>query len=106
MSGWDIFVLSSLWDPFPQVILEAMANGLPIVSTAVDGACEMIVDGETGILVPPGDAVALAAGIRRLLNDPELAERLGKAGRQRLATVYSIERVVGDLDKLYQDVCP
>ncbi len=97
-----MMVLPSLWDPFPQVVLEAMANGLPVIASAVDGALEMVVDGETGILVPPGDAQALANAILRLLGDRSLARRMGQNGRARVAETYSLERVVGQMDKLYQ----
>ncbi len=102
MKEWDVLVLSSLWDPFPQVVLEAMANGLPVIASAVDGALEMVVDGETGFLVPPGDAAALAAAIIRLLDDRDLARRMGREGRARLAQVYNLEGVVQKIDQVYQ----
>jgi glycosyltransferase involved in cell wall biosynthesis len=104
MPGWDMLVLPSLWDPFPQAILEAMAHGRPVVTTAVDGALEMVVDGETGLLVPPGDAPALAGAILRLLDDRDLAQRMGRLGRQRVADLYDLARIVRELDMLYQAV--
>src|SRR5207302_1817304 len=70
-------------DALPTVLLEAMACGLPVVSTALSGIPEIVADGETGYLVPPGDPAALAAAMRRLLEDCALAERLGRAGRER-----------------------
>ena len=104
MPEWDMLVLPSLWDPFPQVILEAMAQGLPVVASAVDGALEMVVDGETGFLVPPADVQALAAAILHLLGDRALARRMGQQGRQRVADVYNLEGVVKKIDALYQEL--
>lgn len=104
MAQWDLLVLPSLWDPFPQVILEAMANGVPVVASAVDGAQEMVVHGETGFLVPPADPPALADAIIRLLADQKLARQMGQAGRARVEQVYNLEGVVQRMDDLYQDV--
>ncbi len=104
MAQWDIFVLPSLSDLFPRAILEAMAQGLPVVSTTVDGALDMVVNGETGLLAPPGDPQELAAAIGRLLDDPQLARRLGEKGRERVEKVYNVEGIVAQLDALYQRV--
>lgn len=104
MPGWDMLVLPSLWDPFPQAILEAMAHGLAVVTTAVDGALEMVVNEETGILVPPADSQALANAILRLLDDPTQARCMGQKGRERVAQVYNLDRIVQQLDALYQTV--
>jgi glycosyltransferase involved in cell wall biosynthesis len=104
MPRWDMLVLPSLWDPFPQVILEAMANGLPVIAGAVDGALEMVANGETGLLVPPADAGALAQAILRLLDDHALARQMGRQGRARLAELFSVERVVSQFDALYQSL--
>lgn len=104
MAGWDIFVLPSLSDLFPRAILEAMAQGLPVVSTTVDGALDMVVDNETGLLVPPANPPALAAAITRLLDDPQLARRMGEQGRERVSRVYNVDGIVQQLDALYQRV--
>jgi glycosyltransferase involved in cell wall biosynthesis len=81
-AGADIFVVpSSEPDPFPSVTLEAMAHGLPVVATAVGGLVEQVVEGETGFLVYPCDPAALAGACGRLLDSPELAQRLGNRGR-------------------------
>jgi glycosyltransferase involved in cell wall biosynthesis len=84
MAAWERALLGiapSIWpDPLPGVVREAMTRGRPVVATAVGGNTDMIRDAETGLLVPPGDPAALAAGIARLLDDPALAERLGAAG--------------------------
>jgi glycosyltransferase involved in cell wall biosynthesis len=91
MATWERAILGiapSVWpDPLPGVVREAMTRGRPVVATAVGGNTDMIRDGETGLLVTPGDPGALAAGIARLLDDPALAERLGAAGA---ATVQSL----------------
>jgi len=77
-------------DALPTVLLEAMACGLPVVSTALSGIPEIVADGETGYLVPPGDPAALAAVMRRLLEDRALAERLGRAGRERAGDLFDL----------------
>jgi glycosyltransferase involved in cell wall biosynthesis len=86
----DICVVPSVWqDAFPLSVLEPMAAGKPVVATAVGGIPEMIEDGVTGLLVPPADDLALSSAIRRLLNDPGLAERIGAAARQRVAERFT-----------------
>jgi glycosyltransferase involved in cell wall biosynthesis len=89
----DIFVLSSLWEGFGNVLVEAMAMGTPVVSTdCPHGPAEIIRDGETGLLVPPGQPKALAAALQRLIDDPALRRRLGAAGEVR-AQDFSSEYV-------------
>lgn len=90
----SIFCLPSHFDPFPLVLMEAMASGLPCVASAVCGIPEIVADGETGLLVPPGDAPRLAATLLRLLTDPAAARALGHAGRTRIEQQLSWERVV------------
>ena len=86
----DLFVLSSRSEGLPLSILEAMAVGLPVVASSVGGVPELIVDGETGFLVPPGDSHALAAAIERLLDDAALRRRLGAAGRSRVSEHFDL----------------
>jgi glycosyltransferase involved in cell wall biosynthesis len=74
---------------FGVVCLEAMAHGRPVVASAVDGLRDLVVDGETGLLVPPGDVLKLRAALERLLGDRELRERLGRAGRERARASFS-----------------
>jgi glycosyltransferase involved in cell wall biosynthesis len=89
----DIFVLSSRSEGLPLSILEAMAARLPVVASNVGGVSEVVVDGDTGLLVPPGDPQSLAAAIERLLEDPVLCRRLGEAGRIRVVEHFDLAAV-------------
>lgn len=89
-----VFCLPSRFDPFPGVLIEAMAHGLPCVSTTVCGIPEIVLDGQTGLLVRPGDSEALAMSLLRLLTDPAYAARLGAAGRYRTEEELNWDRVV------------
>jgi glycosyltransferase involved in cell wall biosynthesis len=102
----SVFVLPSVIDPeggmdnLPTVIMEAMATGLPVISTAIGGIPEMVIEGETGFLVPPRDAVALADVIEKLIGDAVLARKIGRAGHERAKKLFSIERNVRELRAL------
>jgi glycosyltransferase involved in cell wall biosynthesis len=98
-----VFVLSSLSEGLPVALLEAMAWGRAIVATRVGGVPDVVADGREAVLVPPGDAEALAAAISALLADSERCRALGQAARQRAATVND-EEVCGRLDGLYREV--
>ncbi len=89
----SIFCLPSHFDPFPLVLMEAMAYGLPCVSTTVCGIPEIVVHGETGLLVPPNDSSSLATALLRLLEHPTYAALLGAAGRRRVEQHLSWDRV-------------
>ncbi len=103
----DIFVLPSYREGFPRSILEAMACGLPVVTTAIRGCRETVVDGETGLIVPARDAEALTASVLRLIDNPELATRMGEAGRRRAVDLYDTrvvqERFVAVFDRIMAD---
>lgn len=97
-------LVPSVWpEPFGMVALEAMAAGRPVVASAVGGLADLVVDGTTGILVPPGDAAALRRAIQRLLADPHLRARMGAEGRQR-ATAYSANVVVAAWERVFREV--
>jgi glycosyltransferase involved in cell wall biosynthesis len=100
----DIFALSSLWEGLPYVVLEAMSFGVPVVSTGVDGIPEAVADGESGLLVVPGDAGALAEAIVRLLNDPEARARMGEAGAAIVRERFGLERMADELVAVYREV--
>ena len=104
LADLDVFVLPSLWEGFGLVLLEAMAAGRPVVASAVGPIPEIVVDGETGLLVPPGDSDALARAVVRVLRDPDLAARLGRAGRARVETHFGLDGMVSRTDALYQEL--
>jgi hypothetical protein len=107
----DIFALASTTDTqgatdvFPTVILEAMASARPVVSTRLAGIPELVVDGQTGMLVPPGDSTALAHALEQLLRDPELPLRFGDAGRARIEQHFRIEQTVAPLVEMLERSC-
>jgi lipopolysaccharide/colanic/teichoic acid biosynthesis glycosyltransferase len=93
LQAMDIFVLPSYREGFPRSVLEAMSTGLPVVATNIRGCREAVVHGETGLLVPPRDGRALAEAVSRLLGNPDLARRMGSAGRQRAVRLYGQQLV-------------
>jgi glycosyltransferase involved in cell wall biosynthesis len=96
-----MFVLGSRSEGIPLTVLEAMACGLPVVGTRVGGVPEVVVDRETGLLVPPSDPSALAHAIASLWNDPESCERMGRAGRRRAEELFDVRRMVAQYEALY-----
>jgi L-malate glycosyltransferase len=84
LQAHDVFLDTTDADSTPVSILEAMACGLPVVSTNVGGLPHVLTDGENALLVPPRDAEAMAAAVRRVLSEPGLAGRLSRAGRERV----------------------
>ena len=104
MRGLDLFVLPSLREGISNTILEAMASGLPVIATNVGGNPELVVDGETGRLVPPSDPVAMADAIQSYLKDPAKLQRHGQAGRKRVEEKFSIEKMVEGYLGVYDEV--
>jgi len=100
----DCFVLSSRSECLPVSILEAMAAGLPVVATGVGGVPELVDDGVSGFLAPPGDASALAAALRRVLADADLRRRLGEAGRREVLGRYDLESYRRGHRELYRSL--
>jgi len=94
LASFDVFAFPSLFEGLCLAVIEAQAAGVPVVATPVGGIRETVVDGETGLLVPTGDPAALAAAIRRLLDEPDLARRLAGEARRRVRERYSEQRMV------------
>jgi len=98
----QIFALASRSEALPRSVLEAMRAGLPVVVSAVGGVPEAVQDGETGILVPPGDATALAAALRALITDEALRRRMGAAARGVCKARFSLERMIEETEAVYE----
>ena len=104
LAAADLVVLPSLYEGLPVSVLEAMAARRPVVATAIGGTDEAITDGETGLLVPAGDATALAAAIQQVRSDPALAGRLAAAGRRRVEREFSAATTASGVMKVYDEV--
>ncbi len=100
----DLFVCPSLYEGFGIAVVEAMASGRPVVASATGGITEIVVPGETGLLVPPGDAAALAGAIRHLLSHPDQAHAMGARGRQLVREKFSIDTAVQRHQQLYESL--
>lgn len=101
---FDALWLASEYEGMPNVVMEAMAAGVPVVATDISGNRDLVVPGETGYLVPVGDRAAFARETRRLLEDAELARRLGEAGRRRMLAEFTVEQMVERHAKLYREL--
>ena len=106
LQSFDLFVSPSLTDreSFGVAAVEASACGLPVIASRVGGLPEVVVDGQTGLLVPPGDVDALAAAMARLLSEPELRARMGRAGRQFVLEHYRWADNASLMEQLYTEV--
>lgn len=102
LTAADSILMPSLNEGFPRTAIEAMAAGKPVIATSVGGTPEAIIDGTTGILVPPMDVDAMSGAITRLVGDTDLQRRLGEAGRERAEANYSVDRYVSRLDEIYR----
>ena len=99
----DVVAAPSIYlDPFPTVVLEAMAAGKPVVATCFGGAREAVVDGETGFIVNPLDEAEFADRLSRILQDGGLRRRMGRAGRERIAARFSLERQTARMVEIYE----
>jgi glycosyltransferase involved in cell wall biosynthesis len=102
LAALDAFVLPSYWEGMPIALLEAAAMGLPAVASAVNGTVEVVEEGETGLLVPSHDSVALAEAIARLGADADLRARMGKAAREQGAGRFAARRMVDQTEAVYR----
>ena len=100
----DVVAMPSRWEGLPLALLEALVRGRPVVASAVGGIPEVIEDGVHGVLVPPGDATALAAALERILRAPEPALRLGALGAERVRDGYTWSRVAEQFEAVYDEV--
>ena len=101
----DVFVLPSLWEGFPYALLEAMAAGVPCVGSAVPGITDLIADGHTGLLFPPGNAEALAAAVVALLDDSVRARQYAQTAGERVRTRNTIAHMIAQTSALYEELC-
>jgi glycosyltransferase involved in cell wall biosynthesis len=100
----DIFALSSIREGLPNVVLEAMAYGTPLLATAVNAVPVLVEDQRSGVLVAPGDTAALERGLRQLLDHPEQARSMGLAARQRVEEKFSFQRRMEKIARIYREV--
>jgi glycosyltransferase involved in cell wall biosynthesis len=100
-ASFDLFLMTSRTEGMPNAVLEAMALGLPVVSTRVGGVPELVVDTETGILCPPGDAASLADAVCRLLEDEKLREQFAEAARRRIEEKFDFAARVRTMEEIY-----
>jgi len=104
LAACDIAVLPSRREGLGVAALEAMAAARPLVASAVGGLADAVIDGRTGLLVPPGDSMTLGAALERLLRDPDLRARLGAAGPTRIAEGFLPEQMVAAYERLYRQL--
>ncbi|HEY2594080.1 MAG TPA: glycosyltransferase, partial [Chloroflexota bacterium] len=97
----DVVALTSLNEGSPVALIEAMASSRPVISTRVGGVPEVVIDGVTGLTVPPSDSTAMAEGVLKLLRDRDLAARLSAEGRRHVYPRYDSSRLVDDVRNLY-----
>lgn len=104
MAAADVLLLTSRSEGVPQAITQAMGLGLPVIATEVGGVPELISHGETGVLVPPENPEAAAAGLLRLLSDIDLARRLATAAKQRARSRHSVRAMLDNVERVYRDI--
>jgi glycosyltransferase involved in cell wall biosynthesis len=108
MAGWDqalLGIVPSLWpEPCPTVAFESMSHGKPVVASAVGGLTDVVVDGDTGVLVPPGDVEALRLALEHLIENDGLRQQMGQAARERFEREFSAEVVVPQIEELYSQL--
>jgi glycosyltransferase involved in cell wall biosynthesis len=103
LTTFDVFVLSSLSEGFPNTVCEALVRGLPVVATDVGGVGEAVIPGETGLLVQPGDAAGLAQAMIRLAGDESLRRSMSGKGRELAVDRFSLRHMIGSIEAVYED---
>jgi len=104
LSALDVTCVPSLSEASGLTAIESLALGVPVVASRVGGLPDVVVDGRTGLLVPPGDAGAVAAAISELLADPARAQALGRAGREHVEQQFTVERMVDGYRRVYEEL--
>lgn len=104
LAAYDIFLMPSLWEGFGLVLIEAMSKGVPVVASRVSAIPEVVSEEETGLLVPPRDAEALARALRRLLDDRALRLHMGMLAEDRVAQFFTAERMAEQTLALYEEL--
>ena len=104
LNAYDMFILPSLWEGLPNVVLEAMSCGKGVIATAVDGTVEAVNDGETGLLVPSKNPKALAQALLKVLDNPDLIKSMGEKSRARIEAEFTIEKEVEKFEHLYDSL--
>ena len=104
LAASDLLVLPSYYEGLPNVVLEAMNQGKPVVATDAPGTNELVVDNETGLLVPMGQPKALAKALRDLVRDPERRQTLGAGGRAHLRPQFGLDTMIQEHVRLYEDL--
>ena len=104
MAAADLVVLPSAYEGLPNLVLEAMRFRKPVVATSAPGTTEVVVDGQTGTLVPVASPQLLARAIRDIVRDPALARRLGEAGRQRVDAEFPARTMIDRFARLYEEL--
>jgi len=107
MLAWSrslVGLVPSVWpEPCPTVVMEAMAAGRPVIASQIGGLPDLVIDGETGLLIPPGDRAALHEAMLRIITDPDLRERMGQAGKERFVR-FQASTVVPQIEQVYSDI--
>lgn len=104
LAGCDVFVLPSLYEGLPLTIIEAMAAARPVIASDIPGTDEIIINGKTGILVPPANPRAMAEAIQRVLSDPTLARDLAISGKNRAYSEFSSKKMLEGVTRLYEEI--
>jgi glycosyltransferase involved in cell wall biosynthesis len=104
MPHFSLLWLASSYEGLPNVVMEAMSVGVPVVATDISGNRDLVTHGVNGFLTPVGDRAGLARFAHKILEDPALRRRLGEAGRQRVLTEFSVERMIAKHIALYREI--